>query len=417
MTNNSAGQTQSEQITVDLDNPAHGGSVIARVDGHVIFVTGGLPGEKQVTVDLDPPAKSKSKSSFRTGQTVSIGEPSAHRVASQCEAAKLGAGCCDLDFVDAEGSLEFKRSVVLDQLKRIGKIELPEDRINAQALEPSQGWRTRVRLGVNPAGQAGVRKKNSHEIVPLAIATCAQWAPGLVEGLEEHTFANEAQVAVALGDDGTRSVVELTGSRTNPQRRILDETKSISHRVNCGAADVTWDLPADAFWQGHKSAPEFYTQWIRENVPAGVGVGWDLYGGAGVFAAAISDRVTVVDSVDTQSHSTHAGEEALRAAGIDNIRFVDGDVESSLEALRSHDGLRVVVLDPPRTGAGNTVVNRIADAQPEYVVHVGCDPATASRDLATWEARGYTVDKLTIVDAFPLTHHVEMLALLTPARD
>ena len=398
-----------EEVTVNLANPAHGGSVIGRVDGQVVFVTGGLPGESDVRVALDPASASKSKRSFRTGSAVSVGQPSLHRIEGQCPAAAAGAGCCDLDFVDAEGSIDFKREVVTDQLRRIGRIELSEDRVDTHVLQPTQGWRTRVRLGVNENGRAGLRKKNSHEIVEISVATCAQWAPGLVEGLSEHEFTPNAEVAVALGDDGTRSVVELTGSRNQPHREVVLGDPTIVHQVG----DVAWSLPADAFWQGHRAAPEFYSSWIQKHVPAGEGVAWDLYGGAGVFAVALADRVDAVDSVDVGSESTDAGKAAMTLANIDNVRFVSGDVARQLDALRSHEGLHAVVLDPPRTGAGKNVVRRIAQSRPQHVVHVGCDPATAARDLAEWVANGYQIDALTVVDAFPLTHHVEMLVALS----
>lgn len=415
----------NEIVTVDVDNPAHGGSVIARMDGQVVFLSGGLPGEKDVTVALDPAKGSNSKKSFRTGTATHIGKPSPHRVEGQCAAASLGGGCCDLDFVDAQGSLEFKRDVVLDQLRRIGKIELDEAVISAESLTPSLGWRTRARLGVDEEGRAGVRKKNSHEVIPLSAATCAQWAAGLVAGLEEETFPAGAEIAVALGEqaggkiDGEgaqRSVVQLTGSRQRPQRKVIGGLKNVTHHVKMGDKEIAWDLPADAFWQGHRAAPEFYSQWLRQNIPADLGLGWDLYGGAGVFAAALSDRVGAMDTVDTGSLSTDAGKEALAAAGIENVRFLSGEVSKSLDALRTNDeeghGLHVVVLDPPRTGAGAKVVERIAEFGPRYVAHVGCDPATASRDLAAWIQSGYEIKQLTIVDAFPLTHHVEMLVLL-----
>lgn len=407
---------QPEELVVHLDNPAHGGTVISRVDGQVMFISGGLPGERDVRVQLDPPKNSKAKKGFRTGRAVHIGTPSSHRVPARCHAARLGAGCCDVDFVDATGSLELKRSVVLDQLSRIGRIRLDESRVNSVSLNPDTGWRTRVRLGVNLDGQAGLRKKSSREIVPLADATCPQWAEGLVDGLAEKSFTPGAEIAVAMGDDGNRGVVELTGSRRSRRRAVVAGQASIQHTVKADRP-VTWQLPSDAFWQGHRAAPQFYTDWIRQHIPQGDGVGWDLYGGAGVFASALSDRVNAVDCVDIESASTHAGRQALATAGIENVRFFAGDVAKSIDALRTHDGLHAVVLDPPRTGASADVIAQVASAGPQHVVHIGCDPATASRDLAAWVEAGYQIEQLTVVDAFALTHHVEMLVYLMPRND
>lgn len=409
--------SNTETVELDLDNPAHGGTVIGRIDGQVAFISGGLPGEKGVTVALAPQKTSKSKKGFRTGHVLSVEEPSPHRVPSQCPASALGGGCCDLDFVDAAGSLEYKQAVVVDQLRRIGKIELGDSiQVDAVSLIPTTGWRTRARLGVDEKGRAGVRRKASREVVPLAEAQCAQWAEGLVAGLKEQRFAPGSEIAVALGDNGERSVVELTGNRHRRRAKVLEGTGTVPHGL-ASAPGVVWEVQPQGFWQGHKAAPDFYAEWIGEVIPAGEGTAWDLYGGAGVFSAGLSQRADLVDCVDIASVASTQGAEALAAAGIDNVRFVDGDVAKSLDALRLKGGLHAVVIDPPRTGAGVDTITRVASFAPSHVVHVGCDPATASRDLAAWISAGYRIARLTVVDAFPLTHHVEVLAYLTPEEN
>lgn len=410
-----------EVIELDLSNPAHGGATIGRVDGQVVFVSGGLPGET-VRAHLDRQRSSKSKRGFRTGRASEILTSSAHRVLPQCRAAALGGGCCDLDFVDATGSAEFKTAVVIDQLRRIGRIEVDAGSIQTVSLAPATGWRTRARLGVDRDGRAGVFKRNSRDIVPLADASCAQWAPGLVDGLSNRRFTPGAQVAVAIGDQGDQarsaenlpvhSVVELTGSRHRPRRKVVAGAPAVPHTVP-SSAGLTWQIPADGFWQSHGAAPEFYARWIRDHIPAGRSTAWDLYGGAGVFAAAVADRVDAVDCVDTDTANSQAGREAIAKAGLRNVRFVAGDVGRTIGSLRTQGGVHVAIVDPPRTGAGERVVRSIAEAEPRHVVHIGCDPATAARDLSAWIDCGYRMSKLTVVDAFPLTHHVEVLVHLT----
>lgn len=187
-------------------------------------------GDKDVTVELDPPSSSSSKRSFRTGRALRIGTPSLHRVVPQCPAAAAGAGCCDLDFLDAEGSLEFKKSVVLDQFERIGKISLAERLVTSHSLEPFQGWRTRARLAVDSEGNVGIRKKNSHDVVPVTATTvCAQWDTALVAGLPEQIeklqshgmIRANTELAIAVGTDGQRSVVELSGNRRHRKTKPL----------------------------------------------------------------------------------------------------------------------------------------------------------------------------------------------------
>ena len=490
--------SNDDTAVVDLGNPAHGGSVIARIDGQVVFVRGGVPGEKRVTIACDDPPVAASKK-FRTAKVVSVERPSRHRVPGQCPAAAAGAGCCDLDFIDAEGSLEYKKMVVLDQLRRIGKLELGEDQLEGIRLDPHTHWRTRTRLGTEVTetsganGQdvqdvtVGLRKPKSRELVSVDDAACAQWTEELTDGVRRAlpemigaaqrsagaSGKTNSEIAVAVGDDGECGfeVVETTTTRRakrgrghgqrNRDRRartVTSTTTTIrplgdlpttvtrtlrlprqgtahpgaSENENSGTT-VTWRLPAHTFWQGHRAAAEAYARWVDAVIPpstSDAATGWDLYGGSGVFSAVLAGKVAEVACVDVASAATQVGESALREAGIKSVRFVDADVARALptlagdvagapgesanvEATDPHGReLHAVVLDPPRTGAGVDVVRAIAQCSPRHVVHIGCDPATAARDLAAWVQQGYRIERIAAVDAFGLTHHVEVLAYL-----
>lgn len=435
----------TDQLTLDITGPAHGGAAVARCGedtgeraGQVVFVRGALPGETDVPVLLDEQTSGKRR--FLTGRVADvaqIGGRSAHRVAPVCAAAEAGAGCCDLDIVDAEGSLEWKRQVVVDQFARIGHLDLTDVTVTATSPAPFAGYRTRVRLGVDAEGRAGLRSSGSHGIIPVAEAVCAQWAPALVDGLAEElasfTLTPGAEICVAVGTDGVRSAVELvkesTGRKTTRGRRdrrrrngsvrrrtrrtVLSGDGSVTHTVN----GVTWTVPVEAFWQAHAASPELYSDWITSTladaadaVPVdGRPAAWDLYGGSGVFSAALTAALpgAQVDCVDVASEATAAGEQAL--ADLD-VHFVAGDVASHIAELRGGSGLVAVVLDPPRTGAGDRVLEEVAAHRPVHVLHIGCDPATAARDAATLTAAGYRPVSLTAVDAFGLTHHVEVLS-------
>lgn len=431
----------TETVTLDMLGPAHGGTTVGRLDGRVVFVRGALPEEKGVPVRLDP-APTSGKKRFLTGEVVdpgAIAAPSAHRVAPVCAAAAAGAGCCDLDIVDRQGSLDIKARVVREQFERIGGIGLPEG--DTVSPEPFTGYRTRVRLGVDADGRAGLRRRGSNGVLVLdgPATTCAQWAPALADGLAEElaqlTLTPGAEVCVAVGDDGERGIVEVppvprNGRRRGPRggrgqrkpaqtgtRRVLSGSGTVNHTVD----GVTWRIPVDSFWQAHQAVTGLYAQWVRRNAPGFTGqdsapLAWDLYGGAGVFAAALSDSLSdslpglEVESVDVASASTGAGQDALAGR---NISFVTGDVAAAVSARGPAPA--AVVLDPPRTGAGEKVIAAVADRRPACVLQIGCDPATAARDGAALVAHGYRPDAVTTVDAFGLTHHVEVLLRYVPA--
>lgn len=440
-------------VTLDMLGPAHGGSTVARLDGEdgrVVFVRGALPGETGVPVELDTdPAASRKR--FLTGAVTDpagIAGPSTHRVDPQCPAAVLGAGCCDLDVIDAKGSAELKTRVVLDQFTRIGHIDLTDAGVPVHQLSPAPftGYRTRVRLGVDDQGRAGLRRRGSNGIVPVAEATCAQWAPQLADGLAEVLAETEltpgAEICVAVGEDGLRGIVEVPAARSaNPRsrsnrrrraprtRRPVIDRRVIEHQGQEGEVEpgtvtrtvdgVDWPMPVEAFWQAHGSAAELYSRWVRDTV-AGVPASssaWDLYGGAGVFAATLTEALpgTSIFSVDGASDATAAGRTVLADR---DVHFVTGDVAEAIGQLTENDP-DVVVLDPPRTGAGAPVVEVIVAREPQHVLHIGCDPATAARDAAGFIAGGYHPESVTVVDAFGLTHHVEVLVHYTrqPAGD
>lgn len=420
--------------TVDILGPAHGGTGVARVDGQVVFVRGALPGEKGVPIHVDDGKAGKRFLTATVTDAQAIGDASPHRVPAVCPAAAAGAGCCDLDFVDQDGSLAIKRQVVIEQFQRIGGIDLsalPDGTVpETVSPDPFTGYRTRVRLGVDSVGRAGLRQRSSAGVIPLDSTSvqCAQWAPALAEGLPTeltaHSLTPGAEVCVALGDDGARSIVEVPPMprphRRGQRRRAQNRPRStVRRRVLSGTGDVvrsvggrSWRVPAEAFWQAHHAVAGMYSEWATAHTPVGSELGWDLYGGAGVFAAALGDAVPdiAVDCVDIASPATAAGRDTL----VDrDVRFVTGDVAGCIDTLRgAAPGATppsVVVLDPPRTGAGRKVIEAVAGRDPSAVLHVGCDPATAARDAALLAEHGYRPDAVTVVDAFGLTHHVEVL--------
>lgn len=426
-----------------IDRPAAGGEMIARHDGRIVFVTGAIPGER-VTVEIaDPAAK------LWRGHAVDILRPSKHRVAQQCGAAAQGAGCCDWGFISPEYAAHLKSEILMDCLRRLGHFDesvLPT--IDVVPLAPATHWRTRVRLGVDVQGRAGLHRARSRELV--VGVPCAQNCPGLTDGLatpetvplgflqsgiaaESRRQPPRGQLHVAVDARGNRSVVYDTASRGRVRGRgagakrrdsfvAIEGGLSTEHTVH----GVTFDVPTTGFWQAHRNAPQFYGDRVIELLRAQtITCAWDLYGGVGVLAAALRTIIEPggsVLSVEGFAGAAAAGRKAFRAAdskaGAESaapVRFVTGDVEAVVRREVNRDDRprpEAVVLDPPRTGAGRAAINAIAAAKPRTVIHIGCDPATFARDARYWVDQGYRMTHLEVVDAFGLTHHVETIAVL-----
>jgi tRNA/tmRNA/rRNA uracil-C5-methylase (TrmA/RlmC/RlmD family) len=183
------------------------------------------------------------------------------------------------------------------------------------------------------------------------------------------------------------------------------------------AAGRTWRLAATGFWQVHPAAAETLAAVVGEWAAARPGMRtWDLYGGVGLFASVLAEQVGVTGSVlvvESSAQAVRDGERNL--SDLQQVGWRCGKVEDVLGSPELVDDRPdVVVLDPPRKGAGKAVVTGVAQRQPSRVVYVACDPAALARDVAEFADHGYRLAQLRAFDAFPMTHHVECVALLVP---
>lgn len=432
------------ELVVRPDRPANGGEAVGRVDGQVVFVRGAVPGELVRARVVDD-----RRASFRRAEVVEILEPSAHRVMSPCDAARHGAGCCDLGYIDVSHARTLKAQILSDALGRIGGFDDADlaaagvdDEVVRSLGDDGTGWRVRTRLGVDDDGRAGMHAFRGSRIVTGH--RCAAPSPGLLDGLDDMTLTPGAELAVVADMHGRRHVTELgpvtpparrgrgrRGDRTATQsarrrresvraQRVVDGDVTAAHRVG----DRVWQIPVPAFWQAHRAAPGVYADTVVDMVAAAgvhprsdAAVAWDLYGGAGIFAAALLDRaiegnaVGAVHVVESDPVALTSAEQTF--AGDERVALHRGEVAATSAALPSPD---VVVLDPPRTGAGAAVIGAVTDADPDVIVHVGCDVGRFARDLALFAEQGYRPRDIRAFDAFPLTHHVEAIACLVPAH-
>ena len=351
---------------VEVGPVAHGGHCVARHEGRVIFVRHALPGERvmlQVTDD--------SHDRFWRADAVEILTASPDRVHPPCPIARPGlCGGCDFQHASLAAQRRLKTAVVAEQLRRLAGIDWTGEVAEVSTPETADGlhWRTRMRYVTDDAGQVGLRAHRSHRVVPLPPEGCRIAAPGAL-----------------TGDEGV--VTEVAAGRR-------------------------WAVDAGGFWQVHPAAADTLVRAVLDGLrPAPGERALDLYAGVGLFAGVLADAGCRVWAVEGYRPAAELAKQNL-ADVADRVTVRTGQVERTLRSLP--DGVDLVVLDPPRTGAGREVISAVVARRPRAVAYVACDPAALARDLGTATGLGYRTDAIAAYDLFPMTHHVECVAILTP---
>lgn len=391
-------QDDSATMIVDVGPVAHGGHCVARADGRVIFVRHALPGER-VRI-----AVTQRNSKFWRADAVEVLRAGEDRVTPPCRFAGTCGGC-DFQHVSAEGQLRLKSDVLREQLVRLGGMNAED--VSRFGVEPLPGgllgWRTRMQYAVDRDGKPGLRPHRSKEVIDIDDCPIASDSIRDSDVLQEH-WPGASNVCVTQSGTGQLSV--YTQSRRHKQPRMVSGPRKVEER-NDGH---TFELSCDSFWQVHPEAARALTATVREmaQVKSGETV-WDLYSGAGLFAAALADsvgsggHVAAVESAPTSRLRRNLAKLPTAKAHV-------ADVEDVVTQLPTPD---VVVVDPPRKGLGSNVVKAIVDGRPRAVVYVACDPAALARDVSLFTDLGYRVETVRAFDAFPMTQHFESVALLT----
>lgn len=439
----------ADEIELDVTDVAHGGVFVGRhLDaesaergGRVVFVPDAVPGER-VRVRLSD----TSKASFWRGEVLEVLTPSPHRRPHIWPEAGLDVppsqrpGGADFGHIALDHQRALKRQVIGDALRRTGGLEAPVTIEGARASRDAEesvdgtGWRTRVSVHVDDDGRVGPYAARSHRVIgvgnlPLATAEIAeafralgrrpagridlvQPADGRVRLIERPAGPDRR------GGRGPRRGGASSGRAVDPAaRETIVET----------VAGRRFQLDAAGFWQVHRLAAGTISEVLVEMLAEGPGVDpdalhLDLYGGVGLLASAVASlggRTTRILTVESDPRATeHAGANLAEWVG---ARAETGRVDrwlpqwamgaSAQEKARLRQG--VVVLDPPRAGAGRDVVEAVVGLAPAAVAYVACDPVALARDLATFAAAGYRPGTVRGLDLFPNSHHVEALVLLT----
>ncbi|WP_448629301.1 class I SAM-dependent RNA methyltransferase [Cellulomonas soli] len=411
-------------VELEIGPVAHGGHCVARHDGRVVFVRHTLPGER-VRVRL---TEAEESAKFWRGDAVEVLEASPDRVPSVWpQAGPGGVGGGELSHVALPAQRSWKSAVLAEQLRRLARVDLPAEAVAVEAApgDDARGglaWRTRIELVADAQGRAGMRAHRSHDVHALSSMPLASEAIADLDlfGRRWRAGARIEAVAPAGGDT---PVVLLDGEPFDLSRGRVDARPNARAAVRevVQHGDVRYDyrVAASGFWQVHREAPGT----LVDAVLAGLGdvegaTVLDLYAGAGLFTTPLADAVGETGEVVAVEGDERAVRDARRNVhDRQHVQLLGGDVLRVLQGRQDADSDVVhadaVVLDPPRTGAGRAVCEAVAALRPTRVVYVACDPAALARDVAYLAQAGYGLQQVRGLDLFPMTHHLEAVAVLT----
>lgn len=375
-------------IRVTIEKVAHGGHFIARHEGAVIFLRHGLPGE---VVDV---AITSIGSSFNRGDVVKVITASADRVEAPCTYAnRNGCGGCDFQHVEISAQRKLKSQVVTEQFSRIAKMEIS---VEVEEVSSPLGWRTQTTIGSDKNGHAGFYGSRTNTIIP--IKNCQVL----------HSSVGYEAIAARSWEPGIR--IEVSAASTKVPRLIAGDTVEGDLIQIYSVAQKEYQVSAGSFWQSNIRAPQVLVDAVRSfaDVKSGDHL-IDLYGGVGLFGLALLDLIGADGRIDHVEGSKSAIADAhVNYGEAKNVYFHTGDVEKILPRFSSAD---VVILDPPREGAKKAVIESLVACSPRAIVYVACDPAALARDTALLRDANYTLIQLRAFDLFPMTHHIECVAL------
>ena len=446
---------KGKTYTIDILRLGSNGEGVGRVENFTVFVDGALPGET-VTARI-----TFVKKQYATGRLEKVQKPSEHRVKPPCS-VYAECGGCQLQHLSYEGQLAEKRQQVQDAVERIGKLK---DIPILPTLGADDPWAYRNKMQLPVGGDKkslhiGCFAEKSHRIIDIdacpiqkggnneIIPVVRQWmkeykipaydedrGTGIVRHIMGRTGVHSGEIMVCIVTavpmvphmkelvqmlrkdvSGLTSVIQNINSR-HTNVILGNKTKVIygSPTISDSIGDLSFRISAQSFFQvNSEQAQKLYDTALSYADLKGNEMVVDVYCGTGTITLFLAKRAKFAYGIEIVEPAIRDAVKNAKDNGVKNAHFMCGDAAYKLpELLRSGVKPDVIVIDPPRAGCEEKVLNAIASVKPKRVVYVSCKPATLARDLAYMKTRGYETQKVQPVDMFPQTHHTEVITLLS----
>ena len=444
---------KNDRRTVYIEDLTHDGNGVAKIDGYPLFIAGALPGE---TVEIHV---LKTLKNYGFAKVVNIIEPSLDRVDAPCQYFAQCGGC-QLQHLSYEGQLKWKRSMVENVMKRIGKIDAPVHPVKGMDNPWQYRNKAQIPFAQGETGAiAGFYKSKSHTIVDMERCLIqAGEADAILAGLKgelaaigvrpynEETHQGMLRHVVVRKGRATNEVmvVLVTKSHKFPQaeaavakiRELVPNVTSIVQNVNSEKTNVIFgnetvtlwgkdtiedtignvrfEISARSFYQVNPEQTEvLYKQALDYAQLTGNERVIDAYCGIGSISLFLAQKAGYVMGVEIVPQAIEDAKRNAEINGFTNTYFEAGAAEEVIPRwYKEGKEADVLVVDPPRKGCDEALLNTIIEQKPKRVVYVSCNPATLARDLRILEDGGYKTQEVQPVDMFPHTTHCEAVAWL-----
>lgn len=449
--------SKNDKIELTIDALTSEGSGVGRYNGLAVFVRGTVPGDKIIAHII------KRSKNYAVGIIDEIISPSPNRIESDCPYSQKCGGC-SFRHMTYEQELRYKKSRVQDALNRIGHLDVEvEEIIGADNLN---GYRNKAQYPVCVTDDglvAGFYAYKSHRIIPCnscklqpveferGLNAFSKWVKTeqitsydeqTGKGLLRHIYFRKAfatgevmACAVINGDSIPNSQLLISLLRENVEGLVsvaVNVNKEKTNVILGNKTRIIWGqdcikdtllgktfyIAPNSFYQvNHSQCERLYSKAREYACLTGNEVLLDLYCGVGTIGLSMADGVKELIGIEIIPQAIENAKKNAEINNITNARFICSDAPKGAEILKKQ-GISpdVVILDPPRKGCDKSLFDTIEELSPNRIVYVSCDSATLARDLEILKSKGYITERVTAVDLFPRTPHVEGVVLLTKAH-
>jgi len=422
-----------QTLEIDIKSLGYSADAVGRADGFVVFVSGGVPGDRVLA------KVTQVKKNYALAETVEVISPSPDRCQPPCAHFIEGCGGCQWQHITYECQLKWKAEVVRQALKRIGKQEsIPE--IEVRGMESPFHYRNKLRLfPATDRTLLGMRKNGSHEVVPVKECLISTPAINSLSSMfQGGVFSAESGLSeIGIRSSGDQVMLFCLYDRDDPaiakdvnNLSKLPGVASVSYQIvpRSGRAGkpilaygepflkgeingITYRMGAESFFQVNIAGLKTLIDLVRKFAGTGNKLVLDAHCGVGTFALQVSDISGEVWGTDISLSAVALARSNADDNGVRNVHFRGGTASDLTKSELNDRAVDLAILDPPRKGCEKSDLQAIVDLKPEKIIYVSCNPTTLARDLNNFGDADYKLAKLAMVDMFPMTYHLETVAL------